>query len=106
MAAIRISAPEQAEQGEIIELRAIIQHEMESGFRRNDRGEAIPRNIIKLFECLYNDEVVFSADFFPAVSANPFIAFYTRATTSGTLEFRWTDQHGQVWSKSQEIEVT
>ncbi len=104
--AIRISAPETAAQGEIIELKALIQHPMESGFRRGARGEVIPRDIITEFVCLYNGEEIFRADFFPAVAANPFLTFYTRATASGTLEFRWTDQHGERWSDSVDLTVT
>ena len=79
---------------------------MESGFRRNEKGEVIARNIITLFECLYNNELVFSADFNPAVSANPFLSFYTVATESGTLVFRWTDQDGVIWSETANIVVT
>jgi len=105
MSAIRISAPKTAKAGEIIELKALIQHDMESGFRRGSRGEAIPRDIITLFECLYDDELIFKADFFPAVSANPFLTFHTRATVSGTLTFRWTDQNGETWSEATELTV-
>ncbi|MEO0784747.1 MAG: thiosulfate oxidation carrier complex protein SoxZ [Pseudomonadota bacterium] len=105
MAAIRLSFPETARPGEIIEIKALIQHPMESGFRRGSRGEAIPRDIITRFECEYDGEIVFAADYFPAMSANPFIAFHTRATRSETLMFRWTDQDGQRWEDSAEIVV-
>lgn len=106
MTGIRISAPSTAAKDEIIELKAMIQHPMESGFRRDSRGGAIPRDIITKFECLYSGERVFSADFFYAVSANPLISFHTRANESGTLEFRWTDQNGTVWSEESKITVT
>jgi sulfur-oxidizing protein SoxZ len=105
MAAIRISALKTAKAGEIIELKALIRHKMETGFRRGSRGEAIPRDIITHFVCLYNGEAVFEADFFPSVAANPFLIFHTRATESGTLEFRWTDQHGTVSSQTANISV-
>ena len=106
MTGIRIAAPETAARDEVIELKALIQHPMESGFRRDSRGEVIPRNIITRFECLYNDEVVFSAEFFPAVAANPLVTFHTRATESGTLEFRWTAQDGEILSEAVEITVS
>lgn len=105
MTTIRLSVPETASAGEVITLKAMIKHDMESGHRRNDKGETIPRDIITKFECLYNDELVFAADFFPAVAANPFLTFNTVATESGTLEFRWTDQKGTVWSDSRDITV-
>ncbi len=106
MAGVRISVPKTAAAGEVIEIRVLIQHPMESGFRRGPRGEAIPRDIITTFECLYAGETVFSADFFPAVAANPFLTFHTRAVESGPLLFRWTDQKGVVWEETAEIAVT
>ena len=106
MTSIRLSVPKTAAQDEVIEIKALIQHPMESGFRRGPRGEVIARNIITRFECLYEGETVFEADFFPAVSANPFLTFYTRATQSGVLRFQWTDQNGEIWSDTARIEVT
>ncbi len=105
MAAIRLSVPATAARGEVVEVKALIQHEMESGFRRGSRGEVIPRDIITDFECLYNGEQVFRATLFPGVSANPFLTFHTVAVRSGTLEFRWTDQNGETWSDTAEITV-
>jgi sulfur-oxidizing protein SoxZ len=106
MTTIRISAPATANRDEVIELKAMIQHDMETGYRRDEYGRPIPRNILKHFECLYNGEVVFKAELFPGVAANPFLSFYTTATESGTLLFRWVDQNGQEWSKRVQLEVT
>ena len=106
MTGIRISVPETAAAGEIIDVRVMIQHPMESGFRRDNRGGAIPRDIITRFECTYAGETVFTADFHPAIAANPLLSFHTRAVESGVLEFRWTDQDGQVWQDTAEITVT
>jgi len=105
MTGIRLAVPETAQKGEVIELKALIQHPMESGFRRGSRGEAIPRNIITRFECFYSQELVFSADFNPAIAANPILTFYTVATENGELEFRWTDQNGESWSDRKSIAV-
>jgi len=105
MASIRLSVPETASPGEIIELKALIQHPMESGFRRGARGEAIARDIIERFECVYDGEVVFSSTFHPGMAANPLLTFFTRATVSGDIEFRWTDLTGQSWSETATITV-
>lgn len=105
MNTIRIAVPKTAKRGEIIELKALIRHPMESGFRRGASGEVIARDIIVAFDCFYNGERVFGARFFPAVSANPFLTFHTVATESGRLEFRWTDQHGAVFSDGAELTV-
>ena len=106
MSVIRISAPDTAARGEVIELKAMIQHPMESGHRRDSRGEAITQDIIKFFQCTYNDELVFEAEFFPGVSANPLLIFHARAKESGLLTFRWTDQHGVQFEQSAALTVT
>jgi sulfur-oxidizing protein SoxZ len=102
---IRIAAPERAGAGEVIELKAMIQHEMETGYRRDQLGKPIPRFILERFECLYNGKRVFRAELFPAIAANPFLNFFIRATESGTLDFRWTDQDGNTFSKRVLLEV-
>lgn len=102
---IRIAAPRQAKPGEVIELKAVIQHDMESGYRRDEYGRQIPRLILVRFECLYNGEPVFRAQFFPAIAANPFVSFHTKATVSGTLEFVWVDQDGLRYARSVQLEV-
>jgi sulfur-oxidizing protein SoxZ len=102
---IRIAAPGRASKGEVIELKAMIRHPMETGYRRDRYGKQIPRHILKRFECRYNGEVVFAADFFPAVAADPFLTFYTIATDSGSLEFRWIDQDDAVFADTVALEV-
>ncbi|MEO0449889.1 MAG: thiosulfate oxidation carrier complex protein SoxZ [Pseudomonadota bacterium] len=105
MAGIRLAVPKTARQGEVLEIKALIQHDMESGFRRGSRGEVIPRDIITRFECTYNDELVFASDFHPAIAANPILTFHTVATESGEFVFTWTDQNGAAWSDRTSIEV-
>lgn len=105
MASIRLAVPKTASAGEIIEIKALIQHPMESGFRRGARGEVIPREIITRFECTYNGDLIFSSDFHPAVAANPILTFHTTATESGELVFQWTDQNGLAWRETASIEV-
>lgn len=101
----RISLPENAARGELIEIKTLISHPMRSGFRRDTMGEVIPRDILKEFVCTYDGEQVFKAEFFPAIAANPFLSFFISATKSGELKFRWTDQHGQVTHESRTITV-
>lgn len=101
-----VNVPKMATRGEIIEIRAMLQHPMETGYREGLNGVRIPRNIIKRFVCKYDGEEIFSAELFPAVAANPFIAFTTVATTSGTISFEWTDDKGEIQTASAEITVT
>jgi sulfur-oxidizing protein SoxZ len=94
MARALISVPAKAARGEIITIKTLISHHMETGFRHSTAGELIARDIITSFVCRYNGEEIFRADLFPATAANPFIAFYTRATESGTIVFEWTGDNG------------
>lgn len=101
----RVKVPKTAKKGDVIEIKTLIAHKMESGQRKDKKGAVIPRQIINKFEAKYNGEVVFSADWHPAISANPYMAFHTVATESGTLEFTWTDDDGSVYTKTAKITV-
>ena len=94
MARTLINAPKTARRGEVIEIRATIGHPMETGFRPDENGKILPRNIIKKVSCRYNGDLVFSAEMFSAVSANPYLAFHTVATESGTLALTWEGDNG------------
>ncbi|MDP3139488.1 MAG: thiosulfate oxidation carrier complex protein SoxZ [Burkholderiaceae bacterium] len=89
MARTITTAPDRASPGQIVEIRTLIGHPMETGFRPDANGELMPRDLIRRFRCRYNGEQVFSAELFPAISANPFIAFHLRATVSGPIELTW-----------------
>ncbi|MBI3531288.1 MAG: thiosulfate oxidation carrier complex protein SoxZ [Burkholderiales bacterium] len=106
MARTLIKAPASARRGEIIAISTIIGHPMETGFRPGADGQVLPRDIIQHFTCHYNDELVFSAELFSAIAANPLIAFHTVATTSGTLRFSWEGDHGFRHTESVTLNVT
>jgi sulfur-oxidizing protein SoxZ len=95
-----------ARRGEVIEIRALIAHPMETGFRPGADGKVLARDIIRRFTCRYNGEVVFAAELHPAISANPYIAFYTAATDSGALEFKWEGDGGFAQTETMPITVT
>jgi sulfur-oxidizing protein SoxZ len=105
MARALVNIPAKASKGQVITIRALISHEMESGFRPNSTGQLIPRNIIKEFVCTYNGIEVFRAELFPAMSANPFISFTTVATESGTITMTWSGDNGFSAAESAEIIV-
>jgi len=94
MARVMINVPARAKRGEVIELKTLISHPMESGYRIGANGAQIPRDIITLFTCAYNGEEIFRAELSPAIAANPFIAFFTTATETGTLAFHWSGDNG------------
>jgi sulfur-oxidizing protein SoxZ len=87
--------PAWAKRGEVIELRILIQHAMEPGYRRDEVGREIPRNVIHAFVCRYNGVEVFRADLSSGISANPYLRFHTVADASGEIEFSWSDDEGK-----------
>ena len=105
MARALIHLPPSAKRGETIEIKSLISHVMETGYRIGVTGQAIPRDIIEDFVCTYNGEEVFRAKLYPAIAANPFISFFTIATERGTIAFSWTDQHGATQVQTAAITV-
>ena len=105
MATARISVPATAKRGEIIEIRTLIAHAMETGFRRTHLGVPVPRDIITRFVCTYNGVEILRADLHPAIAANPYLAFSTVATESGTLVFNWSGDNGYSATESATISV-
>ncbi len=106
MARALVKVPKQARRGEIIEIRTLISHVMETGFRRTETGALIPRDILRLFVCSYNGEEVFRAEIHPAIAANPYFAFTAVATETGTLTFTWSGDNSFVATESVEMSVS
>lgn len=86
----------QAKKGELVEVKALVQHIMETGQRRDASGNIIPRKILNKFVCTVNGKQVFAAEFEPAVSANPYIQFKFKAEESGDVVLTWTDDDGST----------
>jgi sulfur-oxidizing protein SoxZ len=97
--------PSPAKRGEVIEIRATLGHAMETGHRRDDQGQLVPRDVVRRFECRLDSERVFGMDLFPAIAANPYIAFTLRAQRSGTLTFTWEGDHGFAHSETRPLVV-
>jgi sulfur-oxidizing protein SoxZ len=89
-----INVPKKAKRGDIIEIKTLMSHIMETGYRHTATGEVVPRDIITSFICRYNGVEIFRADLFPAIAANPFITFSTVATESGKFDFEWIGDRG------------
>jgi sulfur-oxidizing protein SoxZ len=102
----RISIPATAKKGEAIEIRIAIQHPMETGFRFDIEGRAVPKNVINRFVCRFNGSEVFRAEMGSGIAANPFLDFFATAEASGTYEFEWVDDSGVRGTQSARIEVS
>jgi sulfur-oxidizing protein SoxZ len=105
MAKGMLNVPPRAARGSVIEIKSMILHPMETGYRRTQLGAAIPRDIIRRVVCTYNGTEVFRADLHPAIAANPYLVFPTVATESGTIAITWTGDNGFSVTESVAIAV-
>ena len=106
MALARIQLPGEARRGDLLEVRIVIQHPMETGFRRDSAGARVPRNAIHSLACRYNGAEVFRATLSTGIAANPYLRFFMRAAETGELEFRWLDDDGNEGTARARLVVT
>jgi sulfur-oxidizing protein SoxZ len=102
----RIKVPKEAKKGEVIEIKTLLAHPMESGLRKDEAGALVPRKIINRFTCEFNGALAFACDLEPAISANPYFQFTIRLQESGTLRFTWIDDDGTAITADESIMVT
>ena len=112
MARTLITVPAGAKRDQVIEIRVLIQHPMETGYRRSSEGEMLARNLIRRFTCTFEEEgkagnglPIVSAMLYAAVSANPFLTFHARAIASGTFVFNWEGDNGFAQTERVTIKV-
>lgn len=101
----RVKVPATASAGEVITIKTLINHKMETGLAKDKKGNVIPRSIINKFTCEFNGKPVFSSDINPAISANPYFEFTAKVTESGKFKFTWVDDDGSVYTHEQSITV-
>lgn len=101
-----VTLPPAARRGEVIEIRALVSHPMETGHRSDGAGGVVPRNILRRFTCHYGDALVFEATLHPAVAANPVLTFHTVATESATLRFTWEGDDGTRHERTAPLAVS
>ncbi len=101
-----VSLPASVRRGESFEVRTLVNHPMETGYRRDAGGALLPRDLVRRFACHYDGELVFAAELHAAVAANPYLAFHVRAVASGTLVFTWEGDNGFRHSESRALNVT
>ncbi len=101
----RVRMPTTAKAGEILEVKTLIAHEMESGQRRDAAGQLIPRKIIKQFTATFNGQEVMRSDWASAISSNPFLSFFVRVPEAGTFVFTWLDDDGSTYKSEHKIAI-
>ena len=102
----RVKVPKKAAKGDLINIKTLTTHKMETGNRKGKDGKKIPRLIINKFDVKFNGSEVFSADMHLAVAANPYIAFFMKAEESGTFNFTWTDDNGKTVTANADMAVS
>ena len=105
MSIARIQVPGEAKAGEVMTVRVAVQHPMETGFRYDNMGKSIPKNVINTLVCRYNGVEVFRAELGSGIAANPYLQFFVRAQTSGKLAFEWVDDAGERGAEKVPIKV-
>lgn len=101
----RIKVPKEASKGEVITIKTLISHKMESGQRKDAEGKIIPRSIINRFTCDLNGVNVVDVTIEPAVSTNPYFEFDAKVDAAGEFKFTWYDDDGSVYEDSQPIAI-
>lgn len=102
----RIRLPKEAKKGEIVQIKTLVSHVMETGLRKDASGNVVPRKIISKFACTFNGKPVFGCELEPAIAANPYLQFSARVEESGTFRFSWTDDDGTTITADEAITVT
>ena len=101
----RVRMPTTAKKDEVIEVKTLISHEMETGLRKDANGPPVPRRIIKQFVAKFNGREIMKADWHTAISANPYQGFFVKVPESGTFEFTWQDDNGSVYKSEHKVTV-
>ncbi len=102
----RVRVPRKAKKGDVVTIKTLISHKMETGIRKNKKtGKLIPRKIINKFTAKLDGNVVFETDIHPAISANPYIAFSLKAEKGGKMDFEWVEDGGKTYKKTATLNV-
>ena len=101
----RIKIPERVTTGEIIEIKTLIRHVMETGNRKEPDGTVIPRNIIHTFRASFDGSTVFAADWGSGIAANPYVAFTFKVPGPGTFQFTWISDTGETVVETSALNV-
>ncbi|MCS6931150.1 MAG: thiosulfate oxidation carrier complex protein SoxZ [Acetobacteraceae bacterium] len=90
----RLRVPDRARPGEVIEIRMLIDHPMESGLRVGG-GAAPPRNMLSRLSVTMNGAPLFEAELKNGTSPNPYHVIFVRVDRTSDFAFAWTDEAGR-----------
>ena len=101
----RVKVPSSASAGDVVTIKTLISHPMESGQRKDGDGNLIPRSIINRFTCDFNGENVIDVVMAPSISTNPYFEFEATVPEAGEFKFTWYDDDGDVYEEVKPISV-
>lgn len=101
----RVQVPASVKKGEPFEVRIVVQHAMETGYRRDLYGRAIPTNIVDRLTCSIGGREVFRVDLGTGIAANPYFSFLAVAQASGDVVVEWSDDRGERGRTTAELHV-
>lgn len=86
-----------AANGDIVEVKVLMRHDMETGQRKDASGKIMPAHFIQNLTAKCNDKVVLNAQFGPSVSKDPFLAFKFKGGAKGDkVSVTWMDNKGDT----------
>ena len=103
--AARIITPTNIKSNEPFEVRILIQHPMETGFRQDMMGSLIAKNVIRSLSVTFNSELVFKGSLGTGIAANPSLQFWMKASESGTLKMFWEDDLGALGEVEKNLKI-
>ena len=92
---IRMQWPERITAGEVVKVRLLVQHPMDTGYLQDLLGKLVPRNVIRLLTCTLGPQEVFRVEPSSGIAANPLFEFFVRATETAEMRVEWVDDRGQ-----------
>ena len=101
----RVKVPKSAAAGDVVTIKTLISHKMESGLRKDGDGNIIPRSIINRFTCEFNGTNVVDFEMHPAISTNPYFEFEAKIPEAGDMVFTWYDDDGDVYTTTKSVAV-
>lgn len=100
----RVRIPKSARAGEVIEIRTLMEHRMETGLR-HEGGRLAPRDMLHRLLVRMNGETLFVAEMRNGTSANPYHVFFARVTKTSDFTFVWSDEKGRSVTASARVTV-
>ena len=91
MSFARLQWPERIVTGDVVKVRLLVQHPMDTGYLQNLLGHLVPRNIIRVLTCTLGSQEVFRIEPSSGISANPLFEFFVRATETADMRVEWID---------------